>query len=349
MNFNQMELSLLSISKNKKNTMFEIRLKNNKSFYCDANMTIFDGAKQQGIVLEHSCLSARCRSCIVRILEGKTIDIQEDIVLSDTEKETGHVLSCNARPQSNLILDSEDLTDIEVFKPSVFPVKINSLEKLKDDVINLELRLPPNNNFKFVAGQHINIIKGIVKRSYSIANIPNSTNEIKFYIKRYDGGVMSDYFFSKAEKNDLLRIEGPLGTFFYRNSPMVRNIIFLATGTGIAPINAILEQLNQNPELCAEKKIWLFWGGRYIEDIFMKHHYNRLELNYIPVLSRKNENWNGETGYVQDALMRRKIDLKDAQVYACGSIDMITSARELLINNNLKAQNFYSDAFVISN
>jgi len=344
-----MELSLLSSSKNKKNTMFEVKLKNNKSFFCDAKTIVFDAAKQQGIILEHSCLSARCRSCIVQILEGEAENVQEELVLSDSERKTGYALSCNIRPQSNLILDCEDLSHIKMFEPSVYPSKINALEKFKYNVLKLELRLPPTSNFKFNAGQYVNIIKDKIKRSYSIANRPSASNKIEFYVKNYDGGLMSDYFFSKAEKDDLLRIEGPFGTFFYRNDPSVNNIIFLATGTGIAPINSILEQLNQNPKLSAKKKIWLFWGGRHIEDIFMNPNYNQLEIIYVPVLSRQNENWNGETGYVQDALIRRKIDLKDSQVYACGSIDMITSARELLINNNLKAQNFYSDAFVISN
>ena len=329
--------------------MFEIKLKNNKSFFCDSKVTVLDAAKQKGIILEHSCLSARCRSCIVQILEGEVENVQEELVLSELERKTGYALSCNVRPLSNLILNCEDLSDIEMFEPSVYPSKINAFEKIKDDILMLELRLPPIHNFKFNAGQYVNIIKDKIKRSYSIANKPNSSNKIEFYIKNYEGGLMSDYLFSNAKKDDLLRIEGPFGTFFYRNDPLVNNIIFLATGTGIAPINSILEQLNQNPKLCAEKKIWLFWGGRYIEDIFMKPHYDQLELSYVPVLSRKNENWNGETGYVQDALMRRKINLRDSQVYACGSIDMITSARELLINNNLKANNFYSDAFVISN
>lgn len=329
--------------------MFEVRLINNKVFKCDSESTIFSAAKKAGLVLEHSCLSARCRSCIVKVLEGEVVNIEDELVLSEEERNTGYVLSCNAKPISNIKLDIEDLGDIVLSKSSVFPSKIDSIERINDDVIKLVLRLPPNNNFKFIAGQYINIIKNNVKRSYSIANNPRFDNKIEFYIKKYKGGVMSDYLFYKALENDLLRLEGPLGTFFYRKSDSVKNIIFLATGTGIAPVKAILEQFSQNPDHYKDKKIWLFWGGRFKEDIFFNPIYKEINFMFIPVLSRKNENWDGEKGYVQDILIKQNIDFENAQVYACGSNDMIISAKKLLIKNNLKAHNFYSDAFVTSN
>ena len=329
--------------------MFKVQLRNNKTFDCDAETTILSAAKQAGLVLEHSCLSARCRSCIVKVVEGKVETIQDELVLTNEEKALGYTLSCNSRPISNIKIDVEDLGDIVLAETSIFVSKIDVIENISDDVIKLILRLPPNANFKFIAGQYVNIIKGDIKRSYSIANILRSDNKLEFFIKKYKNGLMSDYFFSKAKVNDLLRFEGPLGTFFYRKDDSVKNIIFLATGTGIAPVKALLDQLNKDPELYSDKKIWLFWGGRYKKDMFLEFNYDNMNFKYIPVLSRETDNWQGERGYVQGAVLKQIIDLENSQVYACGSNAMIRSSKELLIKNKIKTHNFYSDAFVSSN
>ena len=222
--------------------MFLIKLKNNKTFTCDKDSTIFEAAKKSNIVLEHSCLSSRCRSCVVKIISGNTIDNEEELVLTEKDKNNNYVLSCNAKPLSDLELDIEDLGDITLFEKKIIPSKISVIETLTDDVIKIVLRLPPNSNFNFNPGQYVNIIKGNLTRSYSIANISNHKNQLEFFIKKYTNGLMSEYFFKEAKINDLLRLEGPIGTFFLRNSSF-KNIIFLATGTGIAPIRSILKKL----------------------------------------------------------------------------------------------------------
>jgi len=328
--------------------MYQISLKNNKFFQCNKDTTILNAAKKAGIVLEHSCLSARCRSCVVKVLEGDSNEVQEELVLSDEEKEQGYILSCNTKPCSDIKLDIEDLGDIVLYEPRTLPSKIDSIEKITNDVIKVVLRLPPTSNFKYIAGQYVNIIKGNIKRSYSIANSGRIENKVEFYIKKYKNGLLSNYWFSEAKENDLLRLEGPLGTFFYRKSKL-KDIIFLATGTGIAPVKAILEQFNQTPELFANKKIWLVWGGRFLKDIFWNPNIENIDLKFLPVLSRLNNDWKGEIGYVQDVVLKQKINLEKVQVYACGSINMITSAKELLIKNGLPTNHFHSDAFVSSN
>lgn len=328
--------------------MFEISLKNNKSFTCDSDTTIFNAAKNAGILLEHSCLAARCRSCATKVVKGTSTKVMEDAVLSEEDEKNGIILSCNALPTSNMLLDIEDLGDVDLQKSRTLPAKIDSITPITSTIIKVVLRLPPTSNFKFEAGQYVNIIKGAVKRSYSIANALCIDNKIEFFIKEYNKGVMSNYWFQEAKENDLLRVEGPLGTFFYRNNT-ISDIVFLATGTGIAPVKAIVEQLHAMPEICENKKVWLLWGGRYKEDIFWKPEVTNLKLKFIPVVSRSDDNWEGEKGYVQDILLKQKINLINAQVYACGSVDMIASAKRLCINNGLPEYQFYSDAFVSSN
>jgi CDP-4-dehydro-6-deoxyglucose reductase len=329
--------------------MFEITLKNNKKFLCDKDTTIFQAAKNAGVFLEHSCLTARCRSCIVKIKEGETVNNQEELVLSETEKAENFVLSCNAKPVSNLGLDIEDLGNITLYDKKIVPAKINKIDLITEDVIKVVLRLPPTANFKFIAGQYVNLIKGSINRSYSIASSSSKNNELEFFIKKYENGLMSQYWFHEAKMNDLLRVEGPLGSFFLRES-VKENIIFLATGTGVAPIKSILDELETTggTEL-KNKKIWIFVGARFEKDLFWSPKIENFKVNYIPTLSRSNDDWKGEKGYVQDIVLKQDINLKEAQVYACGSNHMIESARKVLIENSLEENQFYSDAFVQTN
>ena len=171
--------------------MFTIKLKNNKSFQCDENSTIFEAAKKCNIVLEHSCLSSRCRSCVVKVLSGKTINKEEELVLTQEDKNNNFVLSCNAKPLSDIELDIEDLGEITLFEKKIIPSKINIIEKLTDDILKIVLRIPPNSNFNFNSGQYVNITKGNLTRSYSIANSSNHNNQLEFFIKKYTNGLMS--------------------------------------------------------------------------------------------------------------------------------------------------------------
>jgi CDP-4-dehydro-6-deoxyglucose reductase len=156
---------------------------------------------------------------------------------------------------------------------------------------------------------------------------------------------MSAYFFKEAKINDLLILEGSIGTFFLRDSSF-NNIVFLATGTGINPIKSILEGLDKSHEQYQNKNFWLIVGARYQDDLFWEPNLKNLNIKYIPVLSRQVNDYNGAKGYVQDIVLKQQIDLEDTQVYACDSNDMISSAKELFLKNNLKENNFFSDAFV---
>ncbi len=330
--------------------MFEIKLINEKVFLCDENTTIFQAARKAGILLEHSCLSARCRSCSVQVISGKTINEVDELVLSNEERNQNFVLSCNAKPTSDLHLDIEDLGSIVLYDKKIVPAKVNTIEKITKEVIKVVLRLPPKANLNFVSGQYVNLIKGNITRSYSIANKSSNNGQLEFYIKKYENGLMSKYWFEKAKVNDLLRVEGPLGSFFLRKSDC-HDVIFLATGTGVAPIKSILENICDNPEQFKNKRFWVVVGARHKEDLFWDPTLciDEIDVNYIPVLSRANPDWNGERGYVQNVILKQSINFQKAQVYACGSNDMIESARKLLIENSLKKNQFFSDAFICTN
>jgi CDP-4-dehydro-6-deoxyglucose reductase len=328
--------------------MFTIRLKNDKKFNCNKNTTIFEAAKASGILLEHSCLNARCRSCVIKIKEGSTRDKTEDLVLTEQEKLGNLTLSCNAFPTSDLILDVEDLGGIELYEKKIVPAKIEGIETLTPDIIKLLLRLSPTANFKYNSGQYVNLIKGTVKRSYSIANVFQENASLEFLIKKYETGLMSKYWFEEAKENDLLRMEGPLGTFFYRETKK-QNIVFLATGTGIAPIKSIIENFIQNEDNFKTKTIWIFYGGRNENEFYWVPPNSKLNFNVVPVLSRPSNNCDYEMGYIQNIVLKQNIDLRNSVVYACGLNKMIEDSFELLTKNGLDEKDFYSDAFVVSN
>ena len=321
-----------------------IHLKNSKTYTCEENTSLLQAALDSGITLEYSCLNARCSSCRVKILEGEVENLQDEQVLSAEEKAAGYVLSCNVVPRSEVVLDVEDLA-VTLPKPQVTPCKINNITALTPHIIEVVLRLPPKVNFQFLAGQYIDIIRNGQKRSYSINHSQCEGNELKLFIHNYEGGLFSQYWFNEAKTNDLLRIEGPLGTFFYRNNPTCEEIVLLATGTGIAPIKAILNQWQQQPEQVKGKKIWLLWGGRKKEDLFWQPETTLTNFTYIPVLTREDQ-WQGAKGYVQEIALQQPIHWQKAQVYVCGSELMIQSAQKLLTQQGLKEENFFSDAFV---
>jgi CDP-4-dehydro-6-deoxyglucose reductase len=210
------------------------------------------------------------------------------------------------------------------------------------------LRLPPSAEFSFIPGQYIDIIgPSGVRRSYSLANASFGDKALELHIRAVESGVMSDYWFKDAKVNDLLRLHGPLGTFFLREYEDL-DLVFLATGTGIAPVKAITQSLVGTPPDLAPRSITVFWGGRTIKDLYFDPHEILAGHRFIPVLSRPPLGWAGASGYVQNAFLASQPDLARTAVYACGSHAMICGAKSSLLSAGLPYNRFFSDAFLPS-
>ena len=324
--------------------MPNISLSNGVAFECGLGETILDAARKHNIAIEHSCASGRCGICIAPVLSGKTLAIKPEETLTLESQEIGNILTCCRVPVTDVSLDVEDLGEIGNIPVRTIPCRISSLKLLNNDVLEVILRVPPNSNFKFVAGQYINLIDKGIRRSYSIANSSRPDGKLELQVKKVEGGMMSDYLFSQATENDLLRLEGPRGTFSYRDD-VSENIVFLATGTGIAPIKAMLEDFKK---LGIEKNIYVVWGAKFKEDLYFDMGSTGTKHKFVPVLSREKQN-GYFYGYVQDAVLDLGLDLKKTAVYACGSEVMIRDTLVLLVENGLASNRFYSDAFVSSN
>lgn len=329
--------------------MPKVKLSNRKTFDVKPNESLLSSARSQGLLLEHSCRTGRCGVCKAIVLQGETRAIQSEDALSDSEINQGCILTCCRTAVTDVTLDIEDLGRFGDITIKTLPCRIDSLRFLTGDVVEIILRVPPNSKFNYIPGQYIDIIGAAgIRRSYSIANAIREDEKLELHIRKVSCGVMSEYWFSRASINDLLRLEGPLGTFSLRETE-AKNLIFIATGTGIAPIKAIIEEMNSRIDNFSDKNVYLYWGGRTLDDIYIENFNSKLNFLFVPVLSRPSQGWQGKVGYVQDCIMEDKIDLTNSVVYACGSETMIQCAKELLTDNGLNPKLFYSDAFVSSN
>ena len=211
-------------------------------------------------------------------------------------------------------------------------------------MIEVELRLPPALDFIFAEGQFVDIIgPEAVKRSYSIMST-SLDKTITLLIQKVQAGVLSNYWFNLASEEDLLRIEGPKGTFFLRDASAP--LVFLATGSGIAPVISMLSRLDRESDFCQSEKIKLFWGNRLKTDFVWQPDFQNIDVDFYPVLSKEDDEWDGMTGYVQSAALLQIDDIERFSVYACGSDKMITSARDALSSAGVNLNRFYSDVFL---
>lgn len=328
--------------------MWIVKVGIGREFAAAPGTSLMDAALAGGITLPYSCKTGRCSTCKCKVIAGETQALQDEIGLTTAEKAEGWILSCVRTAITDVVMEVEDLGDVVLPEAKTLPCRIKSLEKLAPDVLRVLLRLPPTSDFGFIPGQYIDLIgPGGLRRSYSLANASYAEKQLELHIRAVNGGAMSLYWFDQAQPNDLLRLNGPLGTFFLRNVSGL-DLVFLATGTGMAPVKAMLEALCDLADEQQPRSVTVLWGGRTPEDLYLDMERIPGNFNFVPVLSRADVQWTGARGHVQQSLLSIFPDLANAAVYACGSNAMIQSAKTSLTQAGLPAHRFYSDAFVCS-
>jgi CDP-4-dehydro-6-deoxyglucose reductase len=329
--------------------MSTVTLNTGRTFVADPAVSLLDAARKANVTLEYSCRTGRCGICKALVLSGRTQVLRrEDESLTAEEAAQGFVLTCCRAAASDISLDIEPLDRLAGLEIKTMASRIVSIEKLAPEIVRVTLKTPPTSPMRFLPGQYIDVLADGVRRSYSLANAPRPDGLLELIIKRYKGGHLSAYWFERAKPNDLLRIEGPFGTFFLREEAPT-DIVFLATGTGIAPVKALLEELARDPERAAQHRLRVFWGNREAENFCWDPVNLALDVGFHHLLSGKDARWVGKRGYVHEAAIHDGIDATATVVYACGSNKMITSAREALTALGLPTRRFFSDAFVSSN
>lgn len=328
---------------------FTVRvLPSEHEFDVDDGETVLDAALRHGYAFPYGCRDGVCGSC-KGILESGNIDYGEfePENLDADELANGVTLFCQAHPSSDLTITVREVSAVEDIQVRRLPCRIAHMDHLADDVMRLYLKLPETERLQFLAGQYIDfILRDGRRRSFSIANAPHDDEYIELHIRHIKGGEFTDQVFNSMHERDILRIEGPHGSFFLREDSD-RPIILVATGTGFAPVKGIIEHaLNEK----IARPIKFYWGARTGNDLYLNklpqqwasEHSN---FQYIPVLSRADDDWNGQRGYVQDAVASDHPDLSGFDVYACGLPEMVTASLEAFRQQGLTDENFYSDAF----
>jgi len=318
------------------------------AFHADTGISILDAAATASQLIPYSCRSGRCGTCKCKLIKGESAAFANETGLTSQEQSEGWILSCVRSATTDIVIQADTLDGLQLPQARTMPCRIQQLERPAPDVLRVRLRLPPDASLDALPGQYIEVIgSGGIRRSYSLANTCDAGKPLELHVRAIDGGAMSTYWFDHARENDLLRLRGPLGTFLLRDIAG-RDLYFLATGTGIAPVLAQLESMTAMPDREQPRSVTVLWGGRQREDLYLDVAARIREHTFIPVLSRADPSWNGARGHVQDVLLARNPDLANASVYACGSDAMIHTARASLISAGLPNAHVHSDAFVCS-
>jgi CDP-4-dehydro-6-deoxyglucose reductase len=322
-----------------------------RSFSVEPGEAILAAAIRQGIGLPYGCKDGACGSCKCRKLEGEVVHgAHQSKALSAEEEAQGLVLTCRGVPQTDVVLESRQVTDESAFPIRKMPSRVISLEKVSHDVMVVKLQLPANDTLRYHAGQYIEfILRDGARRSYSMANAPHTGPAVELHIRHMPGGKFTDHVFTAMKEKEILRVEGPFGSFYLREDSE-KPMVLLASGTGFAPIKALVEHLQFKG---SKREAVLYWGGRRPGDLYMDAWVrdrvaDMPNLRYVPVISNAlpEDNWTGRTGFVHKAVMEDLPDLSGHQVYACGAPIVVESARdEYVAKARLSPDEFYADAF----
>ncbi len=316
--------------------------------------TILAAGIRQGIGLPYGCKDGACGSCKCKLLSGNVVHgAHQAKALSAEEEAAGYVLTCCGVAQNDVVLESRQVTEAGAFPIKKMPVRVNTLERVSPDVIVMRLQLPASDTFQYHAGQYVEfLLRDGERRSYSMANAPHTQATqpgLELHLRHMPGGKFTDHVFSAMKEKDILRIEGPYGGFFLREDSELP-LILLASGTGFAPIKAIIEHMQFKG---ITRPATLYWGGRRPADLYqsawIEAQLTRMpNLRYVPVVSDAlpEDGWSGRTGFVHQAVLQDFPDLSGHQVYACGAPIVVESAkRDYVAQAGLPEEAFFADAF----
>ncbi len=320
-------------------------------FEASPEQSILQSALDAGFNLPYGCRDGACGSCKGKVLAGR-IDhgTYQASALSEDERRAGHALFCCGKPLSDLTIECREvaaLTDVPI---RTLPCRVHKMERAAPDVMIVYLRLPANERLQFLPGQYLDILlKEGRRRSFSLANAPHADELLELHLRLTPGGRFTEHVFGTMKERDILRFEGPLGSFFLREDS-TKPIVFVAGGTGFAPMKAMIEHALH---IKSTRPMVLYWGARRREDLYLNTLPERwardhAHFEYIPVLSEAAvaDEWRGRAGLVHRAVMDDLPDLSYHQAYVCGAPAMVDAARrDFTAPCKLPAQEFFADSF----
>jgi CDP-4-dehydro-6-deoxyglucose reductase len=334
--------------------MNKVTIKNSgHTFDVRPSQTVLQAAIDAGINLPYGCRNGACGSCKAKLISGKVMHYDyQSSAMSDAELAAGNALLCCAMALEDLTIECRKVGGLAGIKPRILPARVAKKEQLAHDVIALHLQLPASERLQFKAGQYIEfILKDGKRRAFSIANAQHDAEFLQLHIRVIPGGVFSEYVANELVEKAILRIEAPFGNFFLREDSN-KPIIFVAGGTGFAPVKGIIEHMLFNS---IKRDIILYRGARQLQDLYMHELCEKWaeftpHLTYIPVISEPDgDTWQGRTGLVHEAVLADYKDLGGHQAYVCGAPGMCEVAHHTFVAQGLLADEFFSDAFTFAN
>jgi len=320
------------------------------AFTVNDGETVLAAALREGIVIAYGCRHGACGTCKGRLLEGTVnYGAYQEHAMSEAEKSDGMALFCQAKPLADLTIQCREIgAAVKGIQIKLLPARVVKMQRAALDVMLLDLKLPAQERLRFLAGQYIDLLlQGGIRRSFSMANAPRDDGFLQLHLRDY-GGPFSQHVFGVMKEKDIIRFEGPFGTFFLREES-AKPIVLVASGTGFAPIKAIVEHALATG---VARPMTLYWGCRVRSDLYMHElaetWHREGKLRYVPVLSEApaSDNWSGRTGFVHRAVMEDFPDLSGHQVYACGAPVMVEAAhRDFTSKCGLPDEEFFSDSF----
>jgi CDP-4-dehydro-6-deoxyglucose reductase len=324
------------------------------SFDVARDEAILSAAIRAGVGLPYGCRDGACGSCKSRLLEGRVIHGAHQLrTLPAAEEEQGLILTCCATPQTDCVIQARTVAGAGEYPVLKMPARVAGLTRVAPDVMLMKLQLPANVALKYRAGQYVEfILRDGSRRSYSMANAPEELGtppSIELHLRHMPGGKFTDHVFGAMKDREILRVEGPLGSFFLREDS-TKPIVLLASGTGFAPIKAIIEHMRAQAIV---RPALLYWGCRSRADLYLQEWAEQAAaalpwLRYVPVLSeaRPEDAWSGRSGLVHEAVMADLPDLSGHEVYACGAPIMVeTAQRDFIARCGLPEAAFFADSF----
>jgi CDP-4-dehydro-6-deoxyglucose reductase len=335
------------------NQGFEITIApSGRTFKALPGETILAAGIRAGVGMPYGCKDGACGSCKCKKLGGSvTHGAHQSKALSEQEEALGFVLTCCATAQSEVTLESRQVTEVGAFPIKKMPTRVSLMEKKSDDVMLLKLQLPANDSFTYHAGQYVEfILRDGARRSYSMANAPHLLSQgLELHIRHMPGGKFTDHVFNAMKEKEILRIEGPYGSFYLREDN-AKPLVLLASGTGFAPLKALIEHMQFKG---ITRPAVLYWGGRRPSDLYMTEWVKAKlaempNLSFVPVVSDAlaEDAWTGRTGFVHLAVLQDLPDLSGYQVYACGAPIVVESAKAAYTTQGkLPEDEFFADSF----
>jgi len=320
----------------------------NLSFNVEENESILAAALRQHVAMPYGCRSGTCGNCKGHVLSGEiTYPIKEALALTEEELNSQVALFCQAQALSDLTIEAHLLPSLNEIVVKKLPSRVAEKTQLSHDVIGIKLKLPVTESFQFVGGQYIDILLADGRRrSFSLANAPQDNQFVELHIRVVEGGDFTHFVMEELQAKAILRIEGPHGNFFLREDSDLP-VIFMAGGTGFAPVKSMIEQSIANN---ITREMHLYWGARtrqdlYLHELALQWAQEYPHIQYTPVLSEPDTDTDFRTGWVHEAILSDFNDLSNYEIYACGPPVMVAAGKTSFPNHHLSLENYFSDAF----